>query len=64
MTVRIIIGNALDRLGRDALLIELSEEYAEMGRQRIAEDAGPMLLDLEIIESSEPIGAEQLEMFA
>lgn len=33
-------GLVADRLGRDAILIELNEEYAEDARRRIAEDAG------------------------
>ena len=33
-------GLVADRLGRDAIMIELSPEYAEMGRKRIADDAG------------------------
>lgn len=33
-------GLVADRLGRDAILIELNPEYAEMARRRIADDAG------------------------
>lgn len=33
-------GLVADRLGRDAILIELNEEYATEARRRIAEDAG------------------------
>jgi DNA modification methylase len=33
-------GLVADRLGRDAVLIELNPEYAEMARRRIADDAG------------------------
>jgi DNA modification methylase len=33
-------GLVADRLGRSALLIEISPEYAEMARQRIVADAG------------------------
>ena len=33
-------GLVADRLGRDAVLIELNPEYAEMARRRIANDAG------------------------
>lgn len=33
-------GMVADRLGRDAILIELNPEYAELGRQRINKDAG------------------------
>jgi len=31
---------AADRLGRDAVLIELSESYAAIARRRLAGDAG------------------------
>jgi tRNA1(Val) A37 N6-methylase TrmN6 len=31
-----------DRLGRDAIGIELSESYAEMARRRIEQDAGTL----------------------
>ncbi len=34
------VGLIADRLGRDAILIELSPEYAEMARRRIEDDAG------------------------
>ena len=33
------VGLVADRLGRDAVLIEISPEYAEMGRRRIEDDA-------------------------
>ena len=33
-------GLVADRLGRDAILIELNPEYAEMARRRIEDDAG------------------------
>lgn len=33
-------GMVADRLGRDAILIELNPEYAEMARRRIDDDAG------------------------
>jgi DNA modification methylase len=33
-------GLVADRLGRDAILVELNEEYAAMARRRIADDAG------------------------
>ena len=36
-----------DRLGRDAILIELNPEYAEMAERRIHEDA-PMFADVEV----------------
>ena len=34
------VGLVADRLGRDAILIEINPEYAEMARGRIVEDAG------------------------
>ena len=34
------VGLVADRLNRDAILIELKPEYAEMTRKRIADDAG------------------------
>ena len=33
------VGQVADRLGRDAILIELNPEYAEMARRRINDDA-------------------------
>jgi DNA modification methylase len=39
-------GLVADRLGRDAILIELNPEYAEMARNRIHSD-GPMFADVE-----------------
>lgn len=39
-----------DRLGRDAILIELNPEYIEIAKNRIIGD-GPMFVDLEIINS-------------
>lgn len=45
------------RLGREAVGIELSPEYAEMARQRIEDDAGPML------EQSVTVQAVQADMF-
>lgn len=38
-----------DRLGRDAIIIELNPEYAEMARRRIINDAG-MFAQVEVIE--------------
>ncbi len=38
-------GVVADRLGRDAVLIELNPAYAEMARQRIESDAGLMLAE-------------------
>ena len=52
-------GLVADRLGRDAILIELNEEYAEMARRRIAEDAG-MFADVEMPADASPA---QLNLF-
>jgi DNA modification methylase len=41
-------GLVADRLGRDAVLIELNPEYAEMAEHRIRGDA-PMLVDVELV---------------
>jgi hypothetical protein len=38
-----------DRLGRDAILIELNPAYAAMARRRIEDDAG-MFAQLEVAE--------------
>ena len=42
------VGLEAARLGRDAELIELNPEYAEMGRKRI-KDASPMFAEVEAI---------------
>ena len=42
------VGLVADRLGRDALLIEISAEYAEMARARIAED-NLMFADVQVV---------------
>ena len=54
MSVRIIlvgdsgtVGLVADRLGRDAILIELNPEYAEMAERRIHEDT-PMFADVAV----------------
>lgn len=39
------VGLAADRMGRDAVLVELNPEYAEMARRRIAADA-PMFAEV------------------
>ena len=39
-------GLVADRLGRDAILIEISEKYADMARRRIEDDA-PLFADVE-----------------
>ena len=44
-------GLVADRLGRDAILIELSPEYCRMAEKRIAEDA-PMLTDVAVQAAS------------
>ena len=41
------VGLVASRLGRDAILIELNPEYAEMAERRIHEDA-PMFADVEV----------------
>ena len=41
------VGLVADRLGRDAILIELNPEYAEIARKRIEGDA-PMLCDVKV----------------
>ena len=38
------VGLVADRLGRDAILIEISAEYAEMGRDRIV-DSAPLFVE-------------------
>ena len=38
-------GLVADRLGRNAILIELNPEYAEMARRRIDEDRGPLFAE-------------------
>ena len=43
-------GLVADRLGRDAILIELNPEYAHMAEMRISEDAGPMFARVEVVE--------------
>ena len=42
------VGLVADRLQRDAVLIEISSEYAEMARQRIQEDA-TLLAQVEVV---------------
>ena len=42
------VGLVADRLGRDALLIEISPEYAEMARARIASD-NLMFADVQVV---------------
>lgn len=43
-------GLVADRLGRDAVLIELNPEYAKLARRRICEDAG-MFADVDTVEA-------------
>ena len=45
VTVTIHVG---DRLGRDAIGIELNPEYAEMSARRLYEDAG-MFAEVEVV---------------
>ncbi len=40
-------GTAADRLGRNAILIELNPKYAEMAQQRITRD-GPLFADVNV----------------
>lgn len=42
------VGLVADRLGRDAILIELNEEYATMAKRRIYDDC-PMFADVEVV---------------
>ena len=42
------VGLVADRLQRDAVLIEISAEYAEMARKRIQEDA-TLLAQVEVV---------------
>jgi hypothetical protein len=47
-----------DRLGRDCIGIELNEEYAEMARKRIEQDAGSLFGDPVSVEAP-----AQLDLF-
>ena len=40
-----------DRMGRNAVVIDISRVYAEMTRDRVAGDA-PMFVDVEIVENA------------
>jgi DNA modification methylase len=51
-------GMAADRLHRDAVLIESNPEYAEMARQRLQLDAGPMFGDVRLVAAPIPEAAE------
>jgi DNA modification methylase len=51
-------GMAADRLHRDAVLIEVNPEYAEMARQRLQLDAGPMFGDVRLVAAPLPEAAE------
>jgi DNA modification methylase len=53
-------GLVADRLGRDATLIELNPEYAEMARRTIASDAGNLFG--EAVEVVEPAQLSLMEM--
>lgn len=41
-------GLVADRLGLDAVLIELNPDYADLARQRIADEQGPLLNSVEV----------------
>lgn len=43
-------GLVADRLGRDAILVELNAEYAEMARKKIASDAGTLFGEAVAVE--------------
>ena len=45
-------GLVADRHNRDAVLIEISAEYAEIARQRIVDDAG-MLADVQVVKTGD-----------
>ena len=45
-------GLVADRLGRNAVLIELNPDFADMARRRIADDAGPLLADVDAGEAA------------
>lgn len=47
-------GLVADRLGRDAILIELNPAYAAMARRRIERDAG-MFVDVAVDQAGEPV---------
>lgn len=47
------VGLVADRGGRDAILIELNEEYVAMAERRIREDA-PLFADVDVIGEGEP----------
>jgi DNA modification methylase len=51
-------GLVADRLGRDAILVELNPEYAEMARRRIEQDAGTLFGDP--VEVEQP---QQIDLF-
>jgi DNA modification methylase len=50
-------GRGADRLGRNAILIELSPTYAAMARRRIEDDA-PLLVDVAITHQEAAHAAE------
>lgn len=52
-------GLVADRLGRDAVLVELNPEYAEMARKRIEQDAGNLFGDPVSVEAP----AQQIDLF-
>ena len=49
-----------DRLGRDAVLVELNKEYAEMARDRILADC-PMFSSVELLEGIQKKGKRSVD---
>jgi len=56
-------GMVADRLGRDAVLIELNPEYAEIARQRVKGDA-PLFVDLQSRPIEMPVRGDDAPLFA
>ena len=48
-------GLVADQMGRDAILIEISPEYAAMARKRIADDAASRTLDMFAPAATHPL---------
>ena len=57
------VGLVADRLQRDAVLIEISPEYAEMARKRIQDDA-TLLAQVEVVAVTEKAFQEQVIQLA
>ena len=55
------VGMVADRMGRDAVLIEISEEYAAMARKRIEADASERTLDMFAATPPTPLFADPEE---